>query len=93
MKHDAMVPINLSPYDSQMLQQTLCCPNSPSKFQLFYSIDGTTWIEIGKYDFNPDLNAGQIYGLPPVTARYFKYVGLEGRILRCLLGEINVYGE
>lgn len=67
--------------------------NSPFKFQLFYSIDGTTWIEIGKYDFNPDLNAGQIYGLPPVTARYFKYVGLEGRILRCLLGEINVYGE
>lgn len=67
--------------------------NGQTKHQFLISNDGVTWTDLGTYDMDPNTNEGQVFpivGNP--TARYFRYVALEGPYYFAFLGEINVYG-
>lgn len=62
-------------------------------FQLFVSKDSTTWTDLGVFDFDPYIDAGQWYEIPShPKARYWKFVGLTGTVDYMVMGEINVYG-
>lgn len=63
------------------------------QFQLLVSEDNNNWTDLGIFDFNRQINDGQLYKIPSLpTARYFKFVGLKGPLNYMVLGEINVYG-
>jgi hypothetical protein len=61
--------------------------------QFLTSLDGTTWEDQGTYDFDATSNSGQSYRLSDnPSARYFKYVAVEGPNYYAFLGEITLYG-
>ena len=66
-----------------------------TKHQFFYSINGTDWVDYGTFAMNKDTNNGQKFRcstIPAVpTARYIKYVALEGGNFYAFLAELNVY--
>ncbi len=63
-----------------------------TKHQFFYSNNGTDWTDFGTFAMNATTNDGQKFtnGANP-TARYIKYVALEGPNFYAFLAEINVY--
>ncbi|WP_169514947.1 DUF4998 domain-containing protein [Arenibacter latericius] len=64
-----------------------------TKHQFLVSIDGETWTDLGTFDMDPSTNDGQVFAFSDIaTARYFKYVALEGPNAYAFLAEINVYG-
>ncbi|WP_086478512.1 DUF4998 domain-containing protein [Arenibacter amylolyticus] len=64
-----------------------------TKHQFLVSLDGETWTDLGTFNMDPTTNEGQVYAIPSTpTARYFKYVAVEGPNFYAFLGEINVYG-
>lgn len=61
--------------------------------QFLTSLDGTTWEDQGTYDFDATSNNGQSYRISSnPSARYFKYVAVNGPNFYAFLGEITVYG-
>ncbi|GAB3417610.1 hypothetical protein GCM10027516_11500 [Niabella aquatica] len=66
---------------------------APDTFQMLVSDDNVTWSNLGTFNFNRFLNAEQLYNLgAPITARYFKFIGVTGPENNMVLGEINIYG-
>jgi hypothetical protein len=66
------------------------------KFKLEISSDNTTWIDLGEFDFNRfDYSGGQMFYIPGnLTARYFKFTGLEGPDpMHMVFGEIGIYSD
>jgi len=64
-----------------------------TKHQLFVSTDNANWIDLGTFDMDPNTNDGQVNKIPSKpTARYFKYVAIEGPNHYDHLAEINVFG-
>jgi hypothetical protein len=68
--------------------------NGQTKFKIYTSDDGVTFTEQGVFDFNSQIDDGQLYpmGFLP-EARYFKYEAIEGPNHYAFLAEINVYGS
>lgn len=67
--------------------------NGQTKHQFFYSIDGIDWIDFGTFPMNATVNSAQIFrNTTTPTARYIKYVALEGTKNYAFLAELNVYG-
>ena len=67
--------------------------NGQTKHQFLISNDGINWTDLGTYNMNPGINDGQIYAMnEAVTARYFRYMALEGPNYYAFLAEINIYG-
>ncbi|MGQ8336968.1 DUF4998 domain-containing protein [Sunxiuqinia sp. A32] len=63
-----------------------------TKHQFLYSTNGTDWVDYGTFDMNKDTNDGQRFSNESnPTARYIKYVALEGGNFYAFLGELNVY--
>ena len=63
-----------------------------TKHQFFTSVNGTDWTDYGTFAMNAKTNAGQKFiSTTPPTARYIKYVALEGPNFYAFLAEINVY--
>lgn len=60
--------------------------------QFFYSNNGTDWTLFGVFPMNPNMDQGQKFRADEMpTARYIKYVALEGPSIYAYLAEINVY--
>lgn len=65
-----------------------------TKIQFLVSEDGENWTDLGEYDNDGSSDEGQNYPMSTApTARYFKYVALEGPNFFAFLAEINVYGD
>ncbi len=66
-----------------------------TKHQFLYSSDGITWTDFGTFGMNASTNNGQKFRcltIPAVpTARYIKYVALQGPSNYAFLAEISVY--
>jgi len=66
-----------------------------TKHQFLYSDDGITWTDYGTFGMDVNTDAGQKFScltIPSIpTARYIKYVALEGPNFYAFLAEINVY--
>lgn len=63
-----------------------------TKHQFMYSTNGTDWMDYGTFDMNKDTDDGQKFSNESKpTARYIKYVALEGSNFYAFLGELNVY--
>lgn len=71
-------------------------PNSNTghtKHQFFVSTDNINWTDLGMFNMDPNTNDGQVNEIPSMpTARYFKYVAIEGPNHYDHLAEINVFG-
>lgn len=66
---------------------------APDTFQMLVSDDNVTWVDLGTFNLNRFLNSEQLYNLStPVSARYFKFIGVTGPENNMVLGEINIYG-
>jgi len=66
---------------------------APNKIQLLVSVDNTTWIDLGIFDFNRFINGEQFYPVSPQQkARFFKFVAVQGPENNLVMGEISVYG-
>jgi len=66
--------------------------NGQTKHQFFTSSDGKTWNDFGTFAMNATVNAGQKFkSTSTPTARYIKYVALEGPDFYAFLAELNVY--
>jgi len=53
-------------------------PRAPTKVLFEASLDNETWVNLGEYDYNNSLYAGQRYFIVPETkARYVRFTGLE----------------
>ena len=61
-----------------------------TKHKFYVSLDGTNWTDLGEYDMDPTTNAGQVYMVAPVEARYVKYEATQGPNFYAFLAEINV---
>lgn len=67
--------------------------NGQTKIQFLVSIDGETWTDLGEFNVDSKTNDGQVSAIKSApTARYFRYVALEGPTNFAYLGEVNVYG-
>jgi hypothetical protein len=63
-----------------------------TKHQFFYSNNGTDWTDFGTFPMNASVNSGQKFrSTTTPTARYIKYVALEGSNFYAFLAELNVY--
>jgi len=63
-----------------------------TRHQFFYSNNGTDWTLFGVFAMNPNIDQGQKFRAEEMpTARYIKYVALEGPSIYAYLAEINVY--
>lgn len=63
-----------------------------TKHQFLYSTNGTDWSDYGTFAMNKDTNNAQKFSNSAnPTARYIKYVALEGPNFYAFLAEINVY--
>lgn len=63
-----------------------------TKHQFLYSSNGTDWTNFGIFAMDPTTNAGQKFRMSTSpTARYIKYVALQGPNYYANLAEINVY--
>ena len=66
--------------------------NGQTKHQFFYSSNGTTWTDFGTFSMNSTIDSGQKFkSTTTPTARYIKYIALEGPDFYAFLGELNVY--
>ena len=66
--------------------------NGQTKHQFFTSSDGKTWNDFGTFAMNATVDAGQKFkSTSTPTARYIKYVALEGPDFYAFLAELNVY--
>ncbi|GAA3563344.1 DUF4998 domain-containing protein [Snuella lapsa] len=63
-----------------------------TKHKFYVSLDGTNWTDLGEYDMDSTIDAGQLYDVAPTKARYIKYEATEGPNFYCFLAEINVIG-
>jgi hypothetical protein len=63
-----------------------------TKHQFFYSSNGTDWTDFGTFPMDATTNAGQKFRMATSpTARYIKYVALQGPNFYAFLAELNVY--
>lgn len=63
-----------------------------TKHQFFYSNNGTDWIDFGTFPMDASVNSGQKFrSTTTPTARFIKYVALEGSNFYAFLAELNVY--
>lgn len=63
-----------------------------TKHQFLYSPNGIDWTDFGTFPMDPSTNSGQKFRSTTVpTARFIKYVALEGSKHYAFLGELNVY--
>ncbi|PIF02115.1 MAG: hypothetical protein CR996_01520 [Draconibacterium sp.] len=68
--------------------------NGQTKFKIYTSNDGENFVDQGEFDFNSQINDGQMYSLSFLPeARYFKYEATEGPDHYAFLAEIYVYGS
>ncbi|MBC9796367.1 DUF4998 domain-containing protein [Sinomicrobium weinanense] len=67
--------------------------NGQTRHQFLVSSDGENWTDAGTFDMDPGTDEGQNYTIMSnPTARYFKYVAIEGPDHYAFLAEIHVYG-
>ena len=65
---------------------------APDKFQFEVSVDNTTWVDMGIFDFNRHTNDGQFYSIvPPNPVRYVRFTGTEGPDNNFVLGALILY--
>lgn len=63
-----------------------------TKHQFMYSSNGTDWTDFGTFKMNATTDSGQKFkNTTNPTARYIKYVALEGPNFYAFLAELNVY--
>ncbi|HOI49853.1 MAG TPA: DUF4959 domain-containing protein [Prolixibacteraceae bacterium] len=63
------------------------------KIKFHYSMDGTTWTDLGEFPFDRNTNNAQKYRITSnPKARYFKFEAVAGPNNFTHLGEISVYG-
>lgn len=63
-----------------------------TKHQFMYSSNGTDWTDFGTFKMNATTDIGQKFkSSKNPTARYIKYVALEGPNFYAFLAELNVY--
>lgn len=68
--------------------------NGQTKFKIYTSNDGVNFDDQGTFNFNSQINDGQLYPLAFLPeARYFKYEAIEGPNHYAFLAEIYVYGQ
>jgi len=68
--------------------------SSTTKFKIYTSNDGVNFEDQGTFDFNSQIDDGQLYPLAFLPeARYFKYEATEGPNHYAFLAEISVYGQ
>ena len=68
--------------------------NGQTKFKIYSSLDGITYESHGSFDFNSQIDGGQMYyfsSLPDV--RFIKYEAIEGPDKFAFLAELNVFGQ
>lgn len=61
-----------------------------TKHKLHVSLDGSNWTDLGEFNVDPNVNAGQVFLFSPVQARYVKYEATEGSNFFAFLAEINI---
>ncbi|MCM4169106.1 hypothetical protein KCTC52924_00128 [Arenibacter antarcticus] len=67
--------------------------NGQTKIKFLISTDGETWTDLGEFSVDSKTNDGQVSAIKSApTARYFRYVAVEGPTNFAYLGEVNVYG-
>jgi hypothetical protein len=66
--------------------------NGQTRHQFLYSSNGTDWTDFGTFPMDPTTNNGQKFRstINP-TARYIKYIALQGPKTYAFLAELNVY--
>jgi len=63
-----------------------------TKFKIYTSIDGVNFDDQGTFDFDSQIDDGQMYPLESFPeARYLKYEATEGPNNFAFLGELNIY--
>lgn len=63
-----------------------------TKHQFFYSVNGIDWTDYGTFAMDASTDSGQNFkSTTTPTARYIKYVALQGPDFFAYLGELNVY--
>lgn len=66
--------------------------NGQTRHQFLYSNNGTDWTDFGTFPMNATTNSGQKFrSTTTPTARYIKYVALQGSKHYAFLAELNVY--
>jgi hypothetical protein len=66
--------------------------NGQTRHQFFYSNNGTDWTLFGVFPMDSNVDQGQKFRADEMpTARYIKYVALEGPSIYAYLAEISVY--
>ncbi len=64
-----------------------------TKFKIYTSLDGSTFEDLGEFEFDATIDDGQRYPVPGAPkARYFKYEATEGPNHFAFLAEIKLFG-
>lgn len=66
---------------------------APDKFRFEVSVDNTTWVDMGIFDFDRNTNNAQFYTIEPASpVRYVRFTGTEGGGgTNMVLGAIKLY--
>lgn len=66
---------------------------APDRIQFLVSTDNLIWTDLGVFDFNRNINGEQAYIIPSnPSARYVKFVAVQGPENNMVIGEISAYG-